>query len=337
MFAKKRIVVIRQLGGIGDCIMMSCVYRGLKEKYPRSIIQLLTGQTYQGGALIELAERNPFIDEVHLMDPYDGTTQRTIDVWTKYYAGSPVIDDTPMLTKADLVVDLNTACVDYEWNAMKEEGGIQKPRTHLWCEKAGVVPSTYHPVYKMTANDIAFMNSEWTRKGLDGKTVVGVGIAACDSRRTYGIGRAKEMCRRLTELGYTPVVIDPSFNFSEYPYFNGLRLSQIMSLIPKMSVVITPDTGLLHMAGAVGTPVVALFGPTDHKMRMGTYIGSAVESRNMVDCAPCWYAYPCLDSPDSNEHYKCMKKISEASVIEEVRRWVEWNKQNRNLVKLPVL
>lgn len=333
MFGKKRIVCVRQLGGIGDVLSMSCVYRGLKEKYPRSTIQLLTGRVYLGGALVEIAERNPYIDEVHIMEPYDGTTRRTKEVWAKYYRDCPEIDDSPLLTKADLVVDLNTACVDYEWIAMKSPEGIQKPRYQIWCEKAGVVPSTYAPAYKMTAHDRSFAETYWSRKGWHKDTIIGVGIAACDSRRTFGIGRARTLCQKLKEKGYRPVIIDGTFNFPEFDSANGLRTSEIIAAVSKMAIVVSPDTGLLHMAGTVGTPVIGIFGPTDQAMRMGMYTGSAIDSRKMMPCAPCWYDYPCLKDRNPAEHFKCMKKVSEDVIVEEVRRWVNQD----HLVKLPVL
>lgn len=336
MFSKKRIVCIRQLGGIGDVLMMSCVYRGLKEKYPRSKIQLLTGRVYLSGALVDVAERNPFIDEVHIVEPYDGTTLRTKEVWNKYYGQCPDIDDTPMLTKADLVIDLNTACVDFEWVAGRVKGGIKKPRYQIWCEKAGVVPSTYAPVYVMTDKDKAFAEDYWAKKNWTGKTVVGVGVAACDSRRTLGIGHVHAICKKVEELGYTPVVIDATFNFDDFEAMNGLRISEVMAVVAKMNAVVSPDTGLLHMAGTVKTPVVGLFGPTDQAMRMGMYMGSAVDSSKMVECAPCWYDYPCLKSHNTNEHYRCVKKIDAGVVAEEVRRWVE-RTRNKDLTHLRLL
>jgi heptosyltransferase-1 len=48
------------------------------------------------------------------------------------------------------------------------------------------------------------------------------------------------------------------------------NLAQLTALLRRMSLVIAGDTGPLHLAAALGTPVVALFGPTDPK-RTGPY------------------------------------------------------------------
>jgi ADP-heptose:LPS heptosyltransferase len=57
-------------------------------------------------------------------------------------------------------------------------------------------------------------------------------------------------------------------------------------------VVVIPDSGPMHLAAAVGTPVVALFGPTDPDLtgpyrsncsgRFHTVISAAIE------CRPCF-------------------------------------------------
>ena len=42
-------------------------------------------------------------------------------------------------------------------------------------------------------------------------------------------------------------------------------LSSLKAVIQRAAVLITNDTGPRHIAAALGTPVVTLFGPTDHR------------------------------------------------------------------------
>jgi heptosyltransferase II len=45
----------------------------------------------------------------------------------------------------------------------------------------------------------------------------------------------------------------------------GLTLGSLKAMIEQAALVITNDTGPRHIAAALGTPAVVLFGPTDHR------------------------------------------------------------------------
>jgi len=45
----------------------------------------------------------------------------------------------------------------------------------------------------------------------------------------------------------------------------GVTLGSLKAVIQRAALVITNDTGPRHIAAALGTPVVTLFGPTDHR------------------------------------------------------------------------
>jgi ADP-heptose:LPS heptosyltransferase len=67
--------------------------------------------------------------------------------------------------------------------------------------------------------------------------------------------------------------------------------------------VVSGDTGVAHLAAALGTPVVALFGPTDPALSAPR--GHSVVVTNPVPCAPCFYRrcpieHPCLRGIDAD-------------------------------------
>jgi len=64
-------------------------------------------------------------------------------------------------------------------------------------------------------------------------------------------------------------------------------LRQAAALIKSCRIFITNDSGLMHLACAVHTPVAAIFGPTDYR-RIGPYGDSAVIIRKELDCSPCY-------------------------------------------------
>ena len=58
-------------------------------------------------------------------------------------------------------------------------------------------------------------------------------------------------------------------------------------LLREAAVLITNDSGPMHIAAAVGTPVVALFGPTDPR-KTGPYGEGHVVLSHAVECSPCF-------------------------------------------------
>jgi heptosyltransferase-1 len=63
-------------------------------------------------------------------------------------------------------------------------------------------------------------------------------------------------------------------------------LLELAELARRAAVVVAADTGPLHIACAVGAPVVALFGPTD-PARNGPFAAADVVVRHAPPCAPC--------------------------------------------------
>ena len=60
----------------------------------------------------------------------------------------------------------------------------------------------------------------------------------------------------------------------------------LAGVLARLSVLVGNDSGPMHVAAAVGTPAVALFGPTDPD-RTGPLGDRHVVLRRDLDCAPC--------------------------------------------------
>jgi len=78
-------------------------------------------------------------------------------------------------------------------------------------------------------------------------------------------------------------------------------LGALLGLIERMDVFVSNDSGAMHLAAALGRPVVALFGPTDE--RATRPIGDHVLLSASVFCRPCMLRECPID-------HRCMKRIS---------------------------
>ncbi|HET7909076.1 MAG TPA: lipopolysaccharide heptosyltransferase I [Nitrospira sp.] len=84
------------------------------------------------------------------------------------------------------------------------------------------------------------------------------------------------------------------------------NLKQLAAVYRRAQVVVTTDSGPMHLAAAVGTPVVALFGPTA-PWRTGPYGPNHIVLRAGVSCSPCFKKH-CLTR--DYEERACMKRLS---------------------------
>lgn len=64
-------------------------------------------------------------------------------------------------------------------------------------------------------------------------------------------------------------------------------LREAIGIIARAAVAVGPDTGLMHIAAAVRTPVVSLWGATDPS-RTGPHGGEDFVIRGKADCSPCY-------------------------------------------------
>jgi lipopolysaccharide heptosyltransferase II len=86
----------------------------------------------------------------------------------------------------------------------------------------------------------------------------------------------RELARRATELGAGRIV----------DLVGKTTLREAVGIIQRASLAVGPDTGLMHIAAAVGTPVISLWGATD-PARTGPVGFAELAIRGQAPCAPC--------------------------------------------------
>ena len=85
-------------------------------------------------------------------------------------------------------------------------------------------------------------------------------------------------------------------------------IRELMAAIKRCAVLLTNDTGPMHIASALRVPVVAIFGPTDWRTTSPYGTEQAIV-RQPVECAPCLLRECPID-------HRCMTRVSSDQVYE---------------------
>ncbi|MBI5246160.1 MAG: glycosyltransferase family 9 protein [Elusimicrobia bacterium] len=129
--------------------------------------------------------------------------------------------------------------------------------------------------------------------------------------------RFVELCRRLKADGFTPVLVggpdDKALGASIAKDCEALDLvgktdlEDLKSLMGRMSVFVTNDSGPMHLAAASGVPVVAIFGATTRELGFFPYgPGHRVIEADLA-CRPCGL-HGAKTCPES--HFLCMRLLT---------------------------
>jgi len=96
------------------------------------------------------------------------------------------------------------------------------------------------------------------------------------------------------------------------------NLDEMIALCSLASLVITPDTGSLHVAAALGKPTLALFGNINPRTRVSYYpTVKSLYPQGELPCIPCWDLHPCSVEP--KQGVRCMRLLHPTRIIEAVR------------------
>jgi ADP-heptose:LPS heptosyltransferase len=91
------------------------------------------------------------------------------------------------------------------------------------------------------------------------------------------------------------------------------RPALLPAVLAELDVLVSGDTGVAHLAAALGTPVVTLFGPTDP--RLSAPRGRATVVTHAVPCAPCFYRrcpieHPCLRGVTPEDVWRAVEAVA---------------------------
>jgi heptosyltransferase-2 len=103
--------------------------------------------------------------------------------------------------------------------------------------------------------------------------------------------------------------IDPAARGAIVDLVGVTDVATLMAVLARCAVVVANDSGAMHVASAVGRPVVAIFGPTDE--RATAPMGPHALVRHEVWCRPCLLRACPID-------HRCLRGVTAGVVASEV-------------------
>jgi lipopolysaccharide heptosyltransferase II len=253
--------------------------------------------------------------------------------------------DTACAFAPDLAImlpnSLESALAAWYWGARRRVGfaagarsglltdavPVPAPRPHqideylLLAERCGVPVAARQPMLTPPAPDsIERRDAARLLEGVAGgrgqAPRIGVHLgAAYGPSKLWPLERVTEFCRLLDADGTRAILLgapgdaDVAAAITAIAPAASLVGRDTPALLPavlaELDVLVSGDTGVAHLAAALGTPVVALFGPTDPALSAPR--GHALVVTNPVPCSPCFYRHCPIEHP-------CLRDIDAARV-----------------------
>ena len=165
------------------------------------------------------------------------------------------------------------------------------------------------------------------QRGLDdGRKVVAFAPGAVGPSKRWPIAYYAELARQLEAQNIAVWVLGSSDEAplaAEIVRATGANARDLTSpdlrnailALKLASAAVSNDSGLLHVAAAIGTPSIGIFGPTSpwHWAPLNP-LAATIETRTEVSCRPC-------HKPTCRMvHHRCMRDIASADVLTAVNR-----------------
>ncbi|MBX9743989.1 MAG: hypothetical protein K2X08_02120 [Chlamydiales bacterium] len=324
-------VLIVKVGALGDVVMASPLLLAIKRKYPLASITWIIGSLAE--PLLRatgLVEELLIVDESKLLK---GSFFQKLVVLTSLWRRLAFRRfDLCLIAHSDpryRVLALPIRCRDRRFWSRK--GGRLHPipgRYHaeeyvrLWTQSDEItLPDLSFPPLSLaslqTLKD-TYQDLPWV--------VVAPGGAkntlADDALRRWPIRSYVELLKQLSTLPIHLFVTGASHDLWIKPYLEGiscihmighLDVLELLSLLQQSKLLITHDSGPLHLAKMVYCPVIALFGPTQPEEKVGEQENVHVLWKGKrFSCSPCYdgkfYAF-C-------QRNRCLEAISPQEVFE---------------------
>jgi len=329
----RKILIVR-LSALGDLVVLTPIFRRLREKFPETEIDVLVKQE-----IAAVVANNPFITNVLTFTTSTGFCSWRRLCWQLAERGYDLFIDmhrnlrsfmlgwylsrTPRLLyhKPRLLRLLLFYCW---WNRFPR--GFRLLDSYLTVLKPLVIATESNTLTEIFLPEETSDNARLIleRHGIKSDYIVLLPIATWPNK-LYPLERYSEIARRINIELKMSVVWLGGQNDEHLKRLNYMApgqsvrimgettLPEALGIISLSRAVIGNDTGLTYAAEALGVPTVLIMGPTAHETGAGTYHPTSVEVFTKVWCRPCSQKG---DRLCYRRQRYCMERISSQQVWE---------------------
>ncbi len=323
-----KILVIR-FSSLGDVVLSTAILPNLRARWPEAEISVLTKVAFAA-----VFDNNPFVNYVRVFDPEKQSFSRLaaeirdehFDIIIDLHA-NPRSWFVRLLAGAPLTVTVEKATLArytalYFKRTPRSLSRSVRERI-LDCLKPLDVPvvNTETQLFPKNANEILATH------GIGPHTkLIGVAPGAKHPTKRWSAERFADSANRLGAFPNSMVILlgdkadrsvaDRVSSLVKIPCKNlagWTSLSEMIAIVSRMSLLLTNDSGIMHIGEALKIPLVAIFGPTIRQFGFAPYRKtSRVAEVVNLSCRPCTLHG---DERCPLGHHRCMKEVDVNAVL----------------------
>lgn len=331
-----KILVIRP-GGIGDAALLLPTLRALKNQFSESEIDVLAEKRNAG-----VFSECKFISAVFLYDDFTSrglfkTLKNSYDIVIDTEQWHRFSGCVAYLTKAQVRIGFATNSrkelfshpVAYSHDTYEAQSfldlllPLSEQAIEFEEETAFIEPSSAAP------EDFADFRKRMSCQDrvIKSRRIIGIFAGATVRERKWGADNFASLCRSLLENGGSVVILggpgdadeaeeiligidsDKTLNLT-----GKTTLAETSAVLKEIDLLVTSDSGIMHMAYGIGTPTVSLFGAGIEE-KWAPRGPSHIAVNHRLSCSPCTkFGY----TPGCPYDVRCLKEIGVDEVIEAV-------------------
>jgi len=319
--------LIIRFSSIGDIVLTTPVIRCLRKKFPDALIHFLTKQSFRG-----ILENNPYLDKVHTLgDSFDLMLH---ELKTEEY--DYIIDLHHNLRTLRIKKFLKNVKA-FSFNKLNIEKYMLTafkinllPKKHIvernleTLSSLGVEDDGMGLDYFIPDRDIV-KNEDIPTSHVHGYISLVIGAALATKKMP--VHKLQELCRAIDH----PIIllggkedyengkaIASTDDIKIYNACGKFSLNESADLLRRSKLVITHDTGLMHIAAALQKPVISVWGNTVPAFGMYPFYGKYSKQHfdiveiSKLRCRPCSkIGY----NKCPRRHFKCMETIPVNEIV----------------------